>query len=372
LPQYEKICMKYRISIRPHLQIARQLPDGDVQPPLDTGVLMQLLDHIQAGGSIASACRTASLSYRHVWGLLRTAEAVFGGALLIKQRGTGTQLTPLAATLLRAQQRIDARLAPMLSSLSSELETELARAVANGTQALRLYASHGFAVEALVERLQAGDFPLELRFRNSAEAVAALAHRECDLAGFHVPLGQFEDQALRYYRQWLDPRRHWLIQLATRNQGLFVAPGNPKGIVSLEDLARSDVRFVNRQPGSGTRMLLELMLKGAKVAASRITGFDTTEFTHAAVAAYIASGMADAGFGVQTAAHKFNLGFVPLARERYFFAIERRALESTLMGDVLTLLASPAFRRTINGLAGYDGALSGQILSLEEAFPGHP
>lgn len=361
--------MNYRIAIRPRLQVARQLPDDQTQPPLDTGVLMQLLEHIQAGGSIASACRAASLSYRHVWGLLRSAEGVFGGALLVKQRGTGTRLTLLAETLLRAQQRIDARLAPMLSSLASELETELARVVANGGEALRLYASHGFAVEALVERLKAAHFPLELRFRNSAEAAAALAHRECDLAGFHIPLGPFESEALRYYRQWLDPRRHRLVHLATRNQGLFVAPGNPKRIMALSDLARSDVRFVNRQAGSGTRMLLELMLDGAGLAAQRVNGFDTTEFTHAAVAAYIASGMADAGFGVQTAAQKFGLEFVPLARERYFFAVERRALDTALMADVLALLGSPGFRQVINALPGYDGALSGHILTFDEAFP---
>lgn len=364
--------MTYRIAIRPHMQVSRRAgAGGDSEGTvLDTMMLMGLLEHIQAGGSIASAGRAVSLSYRHVWGLLREAEQLFGGALLVKQRGTGTRLSPLGETLVLAQRRIDARLAPMLSSLASELETELSRMVASKAAALRLYASHGFAVEALVERLNASNFPLELRFRNSAEAVAALAHRECDLAGFHIPIGPFEAESLQYYRQWLDPQRHRLIHLATRNQGIFVEPGNPKGVRTLRDLTRDDVRFVNRQAGSGTRMLLELMLGGERISTKAISGFDTTEFTHAAVAAYIASGMADVGFGVETAAQKFGLGFVPLARERYFFAVEARALEGKDMQDVLAMLAGTAFRTVINTLPGYDGTHSGQIYTLEAAFPG--
>ena len=129
--------------------------------------------------------------------------------------------------------------------------------------------------------------------------MAALARRECDLAGFHVPMGEFEAPTVAWYKRWLDPAQHCLVHVAGRHQGLFVARGNPLGVRGLADLARPNVRFVNRQAGSGTRMLLEMMLAKAGIASAAIAGFNSAEFTHSAVAAYIASGMADVGIGVQ-------------------------------------------------------------------------
>jgi molybdate-binding protein len=182
-------------------------------------------------------------------------------------------------------------------------------------------------------------------------------------------LGEFERPAFARYAKWLNKRSDRLIHLAVRHQGLFVAPGNPKNIKGLADLLRSDLRFVGRQTGSGTRMLLELMLAGAGIPSKKINGFDTTEFTHSAVAAFIASGMADVGFGVQTAAHRFGLGFIPLIRERYFFAIKNASLQDPVVRPVIDILQSASFGELINGLAGYDGACHGKILSCDEAFP---
>jgi molybdate-binding protein len=183
-----------------------------------------------------------------------------------------------------------------------------------------------------------------------------------------VPLGEHEQQAMSRYKQWLSPRNHCLVHLATRTQGLIVAAGNPLGIAGLADLARNGVRFVNRQDGSGTRMLLELMLPAAGLTAQQISGYENTEFTHSAVAAYIASGMADVGIGVQTAAQRFGLGFVPLVRERYFLAAASVALDSPQMQQALDILRSAPFRADVGALAGYDPSDSGAILSLADAF----
>jgi molybdate-binding protein len=159
-----------------------------------------------------------------------------------------------------------------------------------------------------------------------------------------------------------------LLHLAVRNQGLFVAAGNPKRIHELTDLTRSDLRFVNREAGSGTRMLLELMLTGSSISHKKINGFENTEFTHSAVAAFVASGMADVGFGVQTAAQRFGLDFIPLVRERYFFALPSASLNEPLVQTVVDILQSAAFRAEVNGLDGYNSADTGKILSLEDAF----
>ncbi|MFI5445845.1 substrate-binding domain-containing protein [Polaromonas sp. UC242_47] len=353
----------YKVTIQPHWEIT-----SDTDAPLDTAVLLELLTAIQKTGSIAKAAQAIGLSYRYAWGLLRDVEKLFGDSLMDKGRGRGTVLTPLAEKLIWADRRVAARLSPLLESLSSELERELNRMTAGKSKAVRLHASHGFAVAALLAKINQAQLPIELRYRHSTDAVAALSRQECDLAGFHVPLGEFEPAAVALYTQWLNKKTHKLIHLAVRHQGLFVAPGNPQGIHGLKDLTRDGVRFVNRQAGSGTRMLLELMLAGASLSPNDINGFENAEFTHSAVAAYIASGMAEVGFGVQTPAERFGLEFIPLVRERYFFAVPVAALDDPLVQQVITILQSDAFREEVNALAGYDATDTGKILSLAEAF----
>jgi molybdate-binding protein len=159
------------------------------------------------------------------------------------------------------------------------------------------------------------------------------------------------------------------VHLAVRTQGLFVAPGNPLGIRGLDDLKRRDLRFVNRPEGSGTRVLTELLLKRHGIAARQVSGFENTELTHAAVAAFVASGMADVGMGVQTAAHRFGLHFIPLLKERYFFALPTEALARAEIQPVLAVLQSPAFVSRVAALKGYEAAGTGQVLSLADAFP---
>jgi molybdate transport repressor ModE-like protein len=352
-----------RIRIAPRWDLRRE---DDTS--LDTSTLLDLLAAVQDSGAIAQGARSLGLSYRHAWGQIKQAEALFGRPLLNAGRGRGSTLAPLAEKLIWADRRIAARLSPLLESLASELENEIDRTLAREPQALRLHASHGFAVAALMEQLAAAKLPVELRYRNSFESVAALAHGECDLAGFHVPIGEFEAPAVRLYRHWLRDEQHRLVHLAVRTQGLFIAAGNPKRIEGLADLARRDLRFVNRPEGSGTRMLTELLLAREGVAAQRINGWDTAEFTHAAVAAYIASGMADVGVGVQTAAQRFGLHFVPLARERYFLAFDAATATQPPMAQLLRLLQAPAYRRVVAALVGYDAAETGRVMTVNSAF----
>ncbi|MBS1169871.1 MAG: LysR family transcription regulator of molybdate metabolism protein [Burkholderiaceae bacterium] len=356
----------YKVSIEPHWRIAY-----GKNAAMDTALLLRLLSAIQTQGAILQAAKTVNLSYRHAWGMLRDAETIFGGALLKKQRGRGTRLTPLATTLLWADKRISARLSPTLESLSSELEIELSKSMMAERNSVRLIARHGFAVEELIRRLNSEGLPIELRYLSSTGAVAALARQECDLAGFRIPLGEFEAETIARYSPWLDPGKHCLIHLAVMNQGLLLAHGNPKGIHTLTDLTRHDIRFVNRQAGSGTRILLETLLTRAGIAKESINGFQTEEFTHSAIAAYIASGMANTGFGVETAARQFNLDFIPLVRERYFFAVEKEALRRAPLRNVLDILQSDDFRERVSHLVGYDATDTGRVLTLETAFQHH-
>ncbi len=286
------------------------------------------------------------------------------------QRGRGAVLTPLGEKLVWADRRISARIAPLLDSLASELEVEVERALSREQSILRLHASHGFAVQALRQWLLAEQVPIDLKYRNVQEALGSLNSGSCDLAGFHVPQGELEQAALEHYLPALRPGKQRLVHLATRRQGLMVAPRNPKNITGVADLARPGVSYVNRHEGSGTRLLLDLLLHKAHLGGSAIQGYDNCEFTHAAVAAYVASGMADAGLGVEPAARRFELDFLPLASERYFFVCNAQLLATPMMRSILDTLRSREFQRTVNALPGYDAAECGTVLDITEAFPG--
>jgi molybdate transport repressor ModE-like protein len=347
------------IEIRPEWLLKKD--DGST---ISLPILLRLLTGIRESGSISAAAIKCELSYRHAWGLLKEFEERFDASLVQKLRGQGTVLSPLAEKLIWADKRIAARLSPMLDSLASELERELESVLARGAPVLRIRASHGFAVDALIKELAGFGVAVDLRYRGSTEALAALAQNECDLAGFHLPVGEFQAAVAAKYQKWFNPKQHGTIHLAYRTQGLFVAKGNPKGIRTLADLAKPDIRFVNRQNSSGTRLLLELMLKKEKIDGNAIHGFETAEFTHAAVAAYVASGMADVGFGVETAARRFDLDFVPLVRERYFFAYHLMELDKPAMQAALAVMKADAFKEVVSGLPGYDGSEAGSIIDL--------
>jgi len=151
-----------------------------------------------------------------------------------------------------------------------------------------------------------------------------------------------------------------------------VARGNPKKIYRIADLARPDVHFINRQQGSGTRFLFDLLLERERIDTQSIHGFDDGEYTHAAVAAYIASGMADAGFGIETPARQFNLEFIPVETERYFLLCHRKSLEEPQVARMLEILRSPEYRGAVNALPGYNGQLAGVVADVRESFAAWP
>lgn len=358
--------MTYRFKARLSSEWALEKPSGAVLPLSE---VIRLLAAVDATGHIAGACKACGVSYRHGWGILRNAEKEFEAPLLETSRRQGTKLTEFGQHLIWANRRVDARLMPTLESMASELQEELERLYPESQPRLRLHASHGFAVEGLMQLANGLDMsPLELRYRTAIEALASLDHGECDLAGFQVPVGEFEGPILKNYSKWLNPDKHRLIFLAVRNTGLFVQQGNPKHISSVADLVNPEVRFVNRQIGSSTRSLVGLMLKQLNIDTTRVQGFDSSEFTHMAIAAHIASGMADVGIGVETAAWRCGLSFIPLAKERYFFAVHRDTLNSPKMQVLLDLMTSDRYQAYVSQLVGYDATGMGSVQTLNEAF----
>lgn len=332
--------------------------------------VVPLLAFVDEAGSIAQAATLKGLSYRHAWGLLRSIEERLGGPLIAKERGRGSVLSELGQAVLRSQRLCGERLAGNMQALASEVASDLNRWLAPPADDVRIHASHGYAVAALVTALVAADVPVDIKYRDSAEAVTALARGECDLAGFHLPRGEFREACADTYRRWLDPERHVLVHLTRRKQGLFLARGNPKRITGLGDLSRDDIRFVNRQPGSGTRLLLDLALRRIGIDPDRVNGYASAELTHSAIAAFVASGMADVGFGVEPAAHHFGLDFIPVVDEDYYFACDRTRLSRTPLATVIELLRGDAFLQSVSHLEGYDPVDCGQVLDLEVGLSG--
>jgi molybdate transport repressor ModE-like protein len=332
--------------------------------------IVPLLALIDETGSIAHAAQERCLSYRHAWGLLRALEARLGGELIAKARGKGSVLSDLGRAVMRAQSLSAERLDDAVRSLANEVAGELNRELGR-RGAVRIHASHGYAVARLAAEIDATDAGLiDIKYRDSAEAVSALARGECDLAGFHLPRGAFRELCADSYRRWLDPQRHVLIYLTGRKQGLILPKGNPKDVRGLHDLARADVRFVNRQRGSGTRLLLDLALGSIGVDPERINGYASTELTHTAIAAFVASGMADVGFGVAPAAHHFGLDFMPIVDEDYYFACDRTRLGRQPLASVLAVLASDAFRANVAQLEGYDPTDCGAVVDVASGLRG--
>ena len=153
-----------------------------------------------------------------------------------------------------------------------------------------------------------------------------------------------------------------LVHLAQREQGILVNKGNPKSITSLADLTRSNVRYVNRQPGSGTRVLLDYELNKLAIDPKSIAGYEREEFTHMAVGVAIASGLADAGLGVRAAAGALDLDFISLASEQYDLLIARAFFESARGEQLLEVIGSEGFKRAVTALGGYDTTRAGALL----------
>ena len=341
---------------------------GDAEREFDFA-LVTLLAGIEATGKLTQAAEGAGMSYRHAWNLVADWETFFGAPLVSKAKGRGTSLTRLGQRLLRAGQRARSRLAPELENLAGEFARTLNETLTETVPSLVMLASHDYAVAALRGLSAASAAGLDLQYRGSFDALAALRRGECDVAGFHVPEGPLGELMRRRYREFLPPSQFLLIALVTRTQGFIVKRGNPRGIRGVADLGRPDVRLANRQRGSGTRALLEYLISGAGLEREAIRGYDSEETTHGAVAAMVAGHQADAGFGVQAAAEEYGLDFVAVCRERYYLACRAPDIDTTPVRALLELLRGAAFRDWVAALPGYSAAEAGTVREDIEPAP---
>jgi putative molybdopterin biosynthesis protein len=331
--------------------------------------LFALLEAIKNTGKLTAATKHVGMPYRQAWGLITAWSERMGQPLVTKEQGRGTQLTALGERLLWIRERISARLTPHLESAASEVEQQLNEILKEPNPALTMFASHDLVLAELRELLRMRPGPkLDVRFVGSLDSVVALCKGRCELAGFHIPEGALGREILRKYEPWLKPRAQRLVHFVRRSQGLIVAAGNPLGIGTLKDVARTGARFINRQRGSGTRLALERMLQEHGIDHAEVKGYYTEEFTHLAVAAAIASGVADAGIGIEAAARRLKLDFIPLFVEDYYLLGKRETVERADVESIIVILKSHDFAALVHGIPGYDTSRTGEITNVSDVI----
>lgn len=247
---------------------------------------------------------------------------------------------------------------------SSEVAVHLLRDAEEIDNAVVAIGSHDLALD-LLGSLLSGKYPgmsLSSTHVGSMGGIMAMRRGEAHIAGVHLLDEETGEYNVPYVKRYLDSKDYALVNLVHREQGLIVAPGNPKGIQGISDLVKPGVSFVNRQRGAGTRILLDLELKKLGISEDQISGYEHEEYTHMGVAASVANSVADVGLGIRSAARALGLDFVPVAWERYDLLMTKEFLHSSLMDKLLSIISSSEFKGQVESLGGYDLSQSGRVV----------
>lgn len=234
--------------------------------------------------------------------------------------------------------------------------------------ALRFAGSHDPALAWLAAHFDeiAPGYHLQLGFSGSLGGLIALAEGVADLAGSHLWDKETDAYNEPYVRRLLPGKRVALVTFAHRRLGLILAAGNPSNIHSLADLVQPGLVFVNRQPGSGTRVWLDAALHRSGIDTSQINGYANEKMTHTEVAEAIAAGKANAGFGLETTALTFGLSFIPLVRERYDLVTLEENLALPPLHRLVDWLMKEDTHQVIQSMGGYETEETGKLRWVEE------
>ena len=244
------------------------------------------------------------------------------------------------------------------------VSAELLRSLPTIRRTIVIVGSHDNSLDVLENQLKSSHSELTLSSSHvgSMGGLMAIKRGVCHLAGTHLLDTEDGSYNISYLAKYLPDTPVKLVHLVQRDQGLIIRPGNPKGIKGIEDLDRQDLTFINRQVGSGTRILLDYKLKQMNIKASAINGYQNEEFTHMAVAVSVLSGAADAGLGIHAAAKALNLEFLPVVTEQYDLAIALQYFETAPIQILLEIINSQEFKQQVQALGGYSTANTGKVI----------
>jgi len=302
-----------RVKIKPALTWQLQLDDTVI----DLESIVTLLANVQQDGNLRAAARRCGYSYRKAWDSIKQMEKILGADLVVMQRGKGSQLSPLGLKLLEIEQQN-----------KQCFNDSLLAAANNAQQALQDFLPRQTVIVAsdseLLNTLRSQQLPVTIKTQGSLQALQAFSEGKCDMAGFHLNENISKEQ-LKLLLQHLNPHQDQFILLEQRQQGLMSNPLKP--VNSLQQAIEEKLQFVNRQQGSGTRLLLDRLLDKLLLKAEQLPGYYHEEHTHLAVASLIASKQADVGLGIESVAKQLGLHFVAITREYYFLVFKQMTFE---------------------------------------------
>ncbi len=249
-------------------------------------------------------------------------------------------------------------------SQGSTVEIELLRPLEQIERTLLCTGSHDLTLDLLHDLLKKSypSYPLASTHVGSLGGIMAIRNNMTHLAGSHLLDPETGEYNIGYIQRYLEEMEVTLINLVHRQQGFMVMPGNPKNINGVADLYNQNITFINRQTGSGTRVLLDYELEKAGLEADNIEGYDNEEYTHMSVAVAVLSGKADAGMGILAAARALKLDFIPVTEERYDLIIPKLFLELPAIEKVLEVINTSSFQKAVDGMGGYSTRQTGRVI----------
>ena len=323
-----------QIEVRPSLVVQSQGKNS-----VDLIWLSQLLKDIESGSSLVVASKRAGTSYRGAWGKLNEVEATLGMPLTVRTKGHGSKLTEFGSFLFKFIDDMQAGHLKYGNAYQEALMKEMNRVQKSESARWKFLSSSDSIIQQAVREVKG----FNLKIAGSGESLERLLNNEADIAGYHVS----NEQSSKAIYQRLSKSDIQIYPVMKRTQGLIVKKGNPRHIRSIEDLLNQKIRFINRQIGSGTRLMLDTLLINEGIDPFEINGYLQEEFTHSAVANAILADKADVGIGVKNIALENGLGFVPLQDEIFFIAMHKE------------MVSQPESSKLIRKIRSYSGNTPG-------------
>ena len=310
---------------------------GKSRSTADLSAIAILLREVQRGKTIQSAAEALDVSYRTLWNQIKVAEKALGTPLLLSTKGHGSTLSPAAESFLNSVTAMERR----FDRVSQDEVRRLSRELSSWIDPRPVRWVCCSSSDPLIEQALDGVAHIDYQTMGSGQALERLLGGDADIAGFHLP----DQGSLLQVQAHLKKAGMMAYPVMRRMQGLMVATGNPLRIKKLVDLARPEVRFINRQKGAGTRLLLDTLMEKEGIGSDRIRGYRHEEFTHTAVATAIVAGAADAALGLKYIAAQFHLGFVPLEEETFYLAMSPKTNASKPIQKLMQSLQALAAKQ---------------------------
>lgn len=319
-----------QIQIRP--SIITRNPRLGGEDSVDLLWLSEILKDVQAGSSLVEATKKSGTSYRGGWEKLNLAEEALATPLIIRTKGHGSKLTSFGEFFVGFIDEIQAGNHQHVKTYQDMLVKKIGEAGIANSKRWRFSSSSDAIIQKSVGEVRGFD----LKIAGSGEALEKLLNDETDLAGYHVS----DKKSSKAIHSRLTKNDIQIYPVMMRAQGLMVKKGNPLGIQSLSDLTNPKIRFINRQIGSGTRLLLDTLLMEEEINPSEINGYLHEEFTHSAISNAILAGKADVGIGVKNVAIENGLSFVPLKDEIFFVAMKKEVADQSIATKLIRKIRS--------------------------------